>query len=219
MFGGKIVSQATGSDQQIKDFVNHFSPHKSQTLACKKDQKWRTHAIKEKTPSHKFSLFIHKSDACVNHTAIKAAPIATAIRKPDKPPRKICQRSFRTRRLSITALSSGPWGTVAESESWGVLSPGVLSLFLLLLDSTGFSSMGGGASWWSCTISGGEFNPFLSTICSTRPKRTETMMEASRASRKTMKKMGMLKRFGAIVVVRGKSWRYSQHDLGWIRNN
>ena len=37
------------------------------------------------------------------------------------------------------------------------------------------------------------------TICSTRPRRTETMMAASSVSRNTMKKIGTEKRLPAIV--------------------
>jgi hypothetical protein len=40
-------------------------------------------------PSHRVSDFAHKSEAWVNQTAMNAAPIARAMKRPSADPRKI----------------------------------------------------------------------------------------------------------------------------------
>lgn len=156
------------------------------------------YAIRLNTPSQRSSLLDQRSAACVNQTAIKAAPTASAITKPDIAPRNIwrvvkvtegvsyvdklltCHRSFLINRLTRTFSSS--WIEVVGVDPFSLMGSSIFS-------SEGVKGL---------STAGGAGAESLLTICSTRPRRTETMIAASRVSRKTIKKMGMLNRLRAM---------------------
>ena len=148
----------------------------------KREVSGRDKLRKTNVPSHKASDLDHRSLAFVNQTAMKAAPMARAIKRPVAEPAKICQRILLTRRRKRCFSSS-------ELRLGDVVSPGEPSL-----SSTAAKGEAADLRCWSSL-----------TICSTRPRRTDMIIAASKVSRKTMKKIGMENTFG--ILLRWDVWK------------